>query len=144
MALNINFKREKLISRSNYIKQLINTTLFFEINSFILYINSSELVLNKSLYYQENNKAYSPELIVKYINKLTEFQRNNTRALSIIKSIISVDNTERFKDKKTFKELFEVIKATFSKSSLELISRYLDRIIKANYNSFKIINKYTN
>ena len=144
MASNISFKGEKLVGRSNYIKWLTNATLFFEINGFILYIDSSELASNKSLYYQENNKAYSPELVVKYIDKLAEFQRNNTRALSTIKSIISVDNTEWFKDKKTSKELFEVIKATFGEFSLELISRYLDRIIEANYNSFKTIDEYTN
>ena len=143
MASNISFKGEKLVGRSNYIEWLTNTTLFFEINSFMLYIDGSELAPDKSLYYQDN-KAYSPELAVKYIDKLAEFQRNNTRALGVIKSIISVDNTERFKDKKTSKELFEAIKATFSESSLELISRYLDRIIEANYNSFKIIDKYTN
>ena len=94
MASNISFKGEKLIGRSNYVQWLTNATLFFKINGFIPYINSSELALNKSLYYQENNKAYSPELVVKYIDKLAEFQRNNTRALSTIKSIILVDNTK--------------------------------------------------
>ena len=107
------------------------------------YISGLELEPDKSLYYEENNKAYSPELAVKYIDKLTEFQRNNIKALSVIKSVILIDNTERFKDKRTAKELFEAIKATFGESSLELIGRYLDRIIDANYNSFKSIDEYT-
>ena len=51
MTSNISFKGEKLVGRSNYIEWLTNTTLFFEINSFILYINNSEITPNKSLYY---------------------------------------------------------------------------------------------
>ena len=93
MTSNISFKGEKLVGRSNYIEWLTNTTLFFEINGFMPYIDGSELAPDKSLYYQED-KAYSPELVVKYIDKLAEFQRNNIRVLSVIKSIISVDNTE--------------------------------------------------
>ena len=108
------------------------------------YIDGSDLEPNKDLYYKDTSTTYSPELAVKYIEKLSEFQRNNTRALGAIKSIISVDNTERFKDKKTAKELFEVIKSTFSESSLELISYYLDYIIEVNYNSSKSIDKYIN
>jgi hypothetical protein len=142
MASGITFKGEKLVGRSNYIEWLTNATLFFEINGFMPYIDGSELEPNKGLYYN-GDTAYSPELAVKYIDKLAEFQRNNTRALGAIKSTISVDNTERFKDKKTAKELFEAIKATFGESSLELIGRYLDRIIEANYNSFKTMDEYT-
>jgi hypothetical protein len=111
-------------------------------NSFMPYINSSELEPNKGLYYNSDT-AYSPKLAIKYINKLAEFQRNNTKALRAIKSMISVNNTKRFKDKKTAKKLFKAIKATFGEFSLEIISRYLDRIIKANYNLFKTIDKYT-
>ena len=139
---SISFKGEKLVGWSNYIEQLTNTTLFFEINGFMPYIDGSDLEPNKDLYYKDTI-AYSPELAVKYIEKLSEYQRNNTRALEAIKSIISVDNTERFKDKKTAKELFKAIKSTFSESSLELINRYLDYIIEANYNSSKSIDEYT-
>jgi hypothetical protein len=120
LALGITFKREKLVGCSNYIEWLTNATLFFEINGFMPYIDGSELEPNKGLYYNSDT-AYSPELAVKYIDKLTEFQRNNTTALSVIKLTISVDNTERFKDKKTAKELFKAIKATFGEFSLELI-----------------------
>ena len=107
------------------------------------YIDGSQAEPNKALYYSEDDKAYSPELAVRYIDRLGEYQRNNTRALGAIKSIISVDNTERFKDKKTPKELFTAIKTTFSESSLELIGRYLDRIIEANYNSSRSMDEYT-
>lgn len=143
MATSITFKGEKLVGRSNYIEWLTNATLFFEINGFMPYIDGSEAEPNKALYYIEDNKAYSPELAVRYTDRLAEYQRNNTRALGAIKSIISVDNTERFKDKKTAKELFDTIKATFGESSLELIGRYLDRIIEANYNSSKSMDEYT-
>ena len=143
MASGISFKGEKLVGRSNYIEWLTNATLFFEINGFMPYISGLELEPDKSLYYKADNTAYSPKLAVKYIDKLAEFQRNNIKALGAIKSVISVDNSERFKDKKTAKELFEAIKATFGESSLELIGRYLDRIIGANYSSFKTMDEYT-
>ena len=144
MASGITFKGEKLVGRSNYIEWLTNATLFLEINGFMSYIDGSELEPNKDLYYDpKEKKAYSPELAIKYIDKQSEYQRNNSRALGAIKSIISIDNTERFKDKKTAKELFEAIKSTFGESSLELIGRYLDRILEANYNSYKSIDEYT-
>jgi hypothetical protein len=107
------------------------------------YINGSESEPDKSLYYKDNKKAFSPKLAVKYIEKLSEYQRNNIKALDAIKAVISLDNTERFKDKKSAKDLFNVIKSTFGKSSLELIGRYLNRILKANYTSFKSMDEYT-
>jgi hypothetical protein len=107
------------------------------------YINGSESEPDKSLYYKDNKEAYSPELAVKYIKKLSEYQRNNIKALGAIKSVISLDNTERFKDKKSAKGLFEAIKSTFGELSLELIGRYLDRILEANYTSFKSMDEYT-
>ena len=143
MASGISFKGEKLVGRSNYIEWLTNATLFLEINGFMPYIDGSEVKPDKSLYYKEDNTPYSPELAVKYIDKLAEFSRNNTRALGAIKSIISVDNTERFKDQKTAKELFNSIKTTFGESSLELIGRYLDKIIDTSYSSSRSMDKYT-
>jgi hypothetical protein len=107
------------------------------------YIDSTETSPNKSLYFKANNKAYSPELAVKYHEKLSKYKRNNKRVLGAIKSIISIENTERFKDKTSAKDLFDAIKSTFGKSSLKLIGRYLDRILEANYNSFSSIDEYT-
>jgi hypothetical protein len=139
----ISFKGEKLVGRSNYIEWLTNATLFFEINGFMSYINGSESEPDKSLYYKDNKEAYNPKLAVKYIKKLSEYQRNNIKALGAIKSVILLDNTERFKDKKSAKDLFKAIKNTFGKSSLELIGRYLDRILEADYTLFKSMNEYT-
>jgi hypothetical protein len=143
MASSISFKGDKLIGRSNYVEWLTNATLFFEINGFMPYIDGTETSPDKSLYFKANNEAYSPELAVKYHEKLSEYERNNKRALGAIKSIISIENTERFKDKTSAKDLFDAIKSTFGKSSLELIGRYLDRILEANYNSFSSIDEYT-
>ena len=142
MATSIPFKGEKLIGRSNYIEWLTNATLFLETNGFMPYIDGTEQEPNKSLYYKDKI-PYSPELAIKDIDKLGEFRRNNTRALGAIKTIISVDNTECFKDKKTAKELFEAIKATFGETSLELIGRYLDYILDARYSSSKSMDEYT-
>jgi hypothetical protein len=73
------FKRNKLISKINYIKYYKNANLYLKINSYILYINSTEISFNKALYYKTNinniifNKPYSPELGIKYLNKELEF-----------------------------------------------------------------------
>ena len=99
------FKGDKLIRRTNYIEWINNATLFLEINGFMPYINGSKEKPIKSLYYSDNNKAYSPELAVKYIEKESKFYRNLKKALGAIKSIISIDNIERFKDKKDAKTL---------------------------------------
>jgi len=115
------FKSEKLIGRSNYLEWLTNANLFFEINGYMLYIDGSEKSPDRSLYYKTTKEAYSPELAVKYSEKLGEFTRNNKKALGAIKSIISLENTERFKDKTSASELYNIIKATFGERSLELI-----------------------
>ena len=63
------------------------------------YIDRSEASSIKSLYFKPNSEEYySSELSVKYIDKELEFQRNSKKALGAIKSIISLDNIERFKD----------------------------------------------
>ena len=73
------FKGDKLVGKTNYIKQYNNATLFLEINDYIPYIDSIELSPNKALYYKANtdstisNKPYSPELGFKYIEKELEF-----------------------------------------------------------------------
>ena len=139
---SISFKGEKLLGSSNYIEWLLNATLFLEINSFMPYINRTKASPNKALYYN-NNKLYSPELGVRYAEKLSEYDCNNKKALGALKSIILVNNTERFKDKTDARALFKAIKATYGESSFELLGRYFNRIIKANYNSYKNIYKYT-
>ena len=113
------------------------------------YINGSETTPNKALYYKGNidntisDIPYSPELGVKYIEKELEFQRNAKKALGAIKSTISIDNIDWFKDKTSARDLWNAIISTYSESSLELISRYLNKIIDANYSSFTSIDEYT-
>ena len=105
MASNISFKGELLIKKSNYINWLRKANLFLEINSFMPYIDGTEKAPDKSLYYGSDSKPHSPELAVKYIDKEAEFNRNLSKALGAIKSIISINNTKRFKDKKTTNSL---------------------------------------
>ena len=58
MSLDQLFKGEKLVKRSNYLEQLINTNLFFKIsNSYILYIDSlEELPINNNSFYCKTKK----------------------------------------------------------------------------------------
>jgi gag-polypeptide of LTR copia-type len=113
------------------------------------YINSSEVSPNKALYYKSNTDntisdiPYSPELGIKYLEKELEFQRNSKKALGTIKSIISTDNIDWFKDKTSTKALWDIIISTYGESSLELISHYLNKIINSNYSSFTSIDEYT-
>ncbi|KFY92298.1 hypothetical protein V500_04228 [Pseudogymnoascus sp. VKM F-4518 (FW-2643)] len=137
------FKGEKLIGKTNYIEWYMNATLYLEINGYMPYIDSSEAAPNKSLYFKDENTPYSPELGVKYIEKELEYQRNSKKALGAIKSIISIDNVDRFKDRNSPRQLWKAIKSTYGETSLELISRYLNKIIDCHYTSFKSIDEYT-
>src|SRR5690349_664116 len=124
------FKGEKLIGKSNYIEWHNTAILFLEINGYMPYIDGSEARPNKALYYKSDTDnsisdvPYSPELGVKYIEKELEYQRNSKKALGAIKSIISIDNINRFKDKTNSLDLWNAIIATYGETSLELISRY--------------------
>jgi hypothetical protein len=140
---SISFRGEKLIGKSNYIEWLSNAKLFLEINGFMAYIDGTENKPIKSLYYDEDGDAKSDELAVKYYEKSSEFERNNKKALGAIKSIISIENIERFKDKATASELWEAIISTYGDSSLELLGRYFNKLILADYSSFKNIDEYT-
>ena len=115
------FKGEKLIGRSNYIEWLNAAVLYLEINGYMAYIDGTEREPDIKLYFKTNItsegnvdlEAYSPELAVKYSEKLSEFERANKKALEAIKSIISLENTERFKDKKTARDLWSAITTTY-------------------------------
>jgi Reverse transcriptase (RNA-dependent DNA polymerase)/gag-polypeptide of LTR copia-type/Integrase core domain len=143
------FKGDKLIGKTNYIEWHSNASLFLEINGYMPYIDGTEAAPNKALYYKSNTDnsvsdiPYSPELGIKYIEKELDYQRNSKKALGAIKSIISTENIDRFKDKPSAKALWEAIVSTYGESSLELISRYLNRIIDSNYSSFASIDEYT-
>jgi hypothetical protein len=113
------FKGDKLVGISNYIEWKTNADLFLEINGYILYIDGTEESPSKSLYYKietstnkegKETRSYgdtlSPKLGARYSNRMSEYNRNNKRALGALKSIISLDNNNRFKDKITAKDLY--------------------------------------
>jgi hypothetical protein len=139
---SITFKGDQLIGKSNYIEWLTQAKLFLEINGFMPYIDKSEDRPNKDLYYK-GNTARTAELAVKYYEKTSEYERNNKRALGAIKSIILLDNTERFKDKTDASTLWDTINSTYGDSSFELLGRYFDKLIDNNYNNYKNIDEYT-
>ena len=112
MSAISSFKGDKLVGSSNYIEWKTNADLFLEINSYMSYIDGTEASPNKTLYYKiitktddrgKELRAYgepiSAELGARYADRLSEFSRNNKRALGALKSIISIDNNDRFKDK---------------------------------------------
>ena len=119
MSNFLSFKGDKLVDISNYIEQKTNTNLFLEINGYILYIDGTKESPSKSLYYKietSTNKegketrsysnALSPELGARYSNRMLEYNYNNKRALGALKSIILLDNNNRFKDKIIAKDLY--------------------------------------
>jgi hypothetical protein len=137
------FKGEKLVGKTNYIEWHNNAILYLEINGYMPYIDGTEAIPNKSLYYKDKDTPFSPELGVKYTEKELEYTRNSKKALGAIKSIISNDNIDRFKDKSNPKDLWKAITSTYGETSLELITRYLNKLIDYNYTSFKSIDEYT-
>jgi hypothetical protein len=99
------FKGDLLISRSNYIEWEPNAILYLKINGYMLYINGSKKEPDRSLYYKDTSTAYSPELAVKYIEQLSDYEDNQNKAFGALQSILSIDNIERFKDANSPSEL---------------------------------------
>ncbi len=77
------------------------------------FIDNSIKAPNKSLYFKTTHDTNSssgaivedeiprtPELGIKYIEKLDEYERNKKKAYGAIKSILSLDVIDSFKDKK--------------------------------------------
>jgi hypothetical protein len=106
------------------------------------YIDGTKESPSKSLYYKietSTNKegketrsygdALSPKLSARYSNRMSEYNRNNKRALGALKSIISLDNNNRFKDKIIAEDLYSL--NTFINSLLALLKLYFSLI----YNS---------
>jgi hypothetical protein len=54
----------------------------------MFYINNTETTFDKDLYYKSSTETFSFDLIIKYINKKTEFEYNSIKTLGIIKTII--------------------------------------------------------
>ncbi|PBP15315.1 retrotransposon protein, putative, Ty1-copia subclass, partial [Diplocarpon rosae] len=110
------------------------------------YIDGSESPPKYSLYFQKQGESYVPiseELSVRYWEKLSDFERASKKALGALKSIISLENQERFRDKSSARELFEAIKSIYDTKGLELISRYINKIVDNSYSSYKNIDEYT-
>ena len=91
------------------------------------YIDKTETTLSKRLYYNiktiikegkeiniYNIKPFIKELSTRYTDQISEFNRNNKRALSALKLVILNDNNDRFKDKTSFKDLYDNIVNTFN------------------------------
>ncbi|KAE9364362.1 hypothetical protein N431DRAFT_496881 [Stipitochalara longipes BDJ] len=113
-----------------------NTNLFLKINGYISYINRTETSPNKELYYKVVDKLDDK-------GKVTSSREEPiSPELGTLKSIILINNNERFKNKDEPNELYTTITSTFRQSTLELIGRYFNKIINNNYNSFNNINKY--
>jgi len=51
------------------------------------------------LYYNNINIIWSPELVIKYIKRETDFKYNIKKVLGVIKAIILDNNKDCFKDK---------------------------------------------
>jgi gag-polypeptide of LTR copia-type len=107
------------------------------------YINGSKKEPDRSLYYKDTSTAYSPELAVKYIERLSDYEDNQNKAFGALQSILSIDNIERFKDTNSPSELWSKIRSIFAESSFELISRYFEKIIYIDYNGYKNMDEYT-
>jgi hypothetical protein len=137
------FKGEPLVGRTNYIKWENNAKLFLEVNGFMPFIDGSEPKPDKSLYYNENGTPRSPELAVKYFERSTDYERNQKKALGALKSIISIENRERFKDSQTAAELWHEIIKLFGQSTFELIGIYIDKLINISYSACKTMDEYT-
>jgi hypothetical protein len=120
------FKGEPLIGKSNYIEWKTKADLYLEVNSYIPYINRAKLKLNKALYYKAikekndgDDKPYSLETAIKYAEKLSEYEDNSNKALGAIKSILSTENIERFRNIKDTISLYQAIISTFGSTSFE-------------------------
>ena len=137
------FKGNLLIGKSNYLEWLSEAKLYLEISGFMPYIDSSEIKPDKDLYYTTSDTPKSNELAIRYYEKLSEYNRNEAKALGALKSIISKDNIERFKDKESAAKLYKAINSTFGESSLDTIGRYYNKLIEANYNLYKSMDEYT-
>ncbi|TVY22171.1 Retrovirus-related Pol polyprotein from transposon TNT 1-94 [Lachnellula hyalina] len=135
MAAITSYKGEVLLKEAS---------LFLEIHGFMPYIDGLERnpLSIRSLYYTESGPR-SPKLAIKYLDKETEYSRNTKQALGAIKSTISADNIDRFKDQPTADLLWAAIKATFRETNLETIARYFNKLIDASYKSFKSADEYT-
>jgi hypothetical protein len=98
VSINLSFKGDKLIGRSNFLEWKKNAIFFLEIGGYIFYLDNIKIIPNKSLYF-DKEKPKSIKFNIKYINKLNEYEANEKKALGVFKLIINPDNINRFKNK---------------------------------------------
>jgi len=108
------------------------------------YCDGLEMEPDRDLYFtKDDNKAKSSELGVKYSEKLSEYTRNTRKALGALKSTISPNNANRFKDKFLAIALWKAIQNTFGESGLDTIGRFYTTLSNANYNNCTSMDEYT-
>ena len=129
------YKGEPLVGKSNYIEWKTKADLYLEINGYMPYIKGTKVEPNKALYFKKekneetlSTEPYSPETAIKYYERIAEYEDNQNKALGALKSIISIENIERFKAEKTANNLYQRIIDTFGKTSFEQIGYYLDKL----------------
>ena len=121
------YKGEPLVGKTNYIEWKTKVDLFLKVNGHMPYINGTKTAPDKTLYFKtvkdKDNKditeLYSPEIAIRYHERLTEYEDNQQKALGALKSIISIENIERFKTAKNALALYKLIIETFEKTSFE-------------------------
>ena len=148
------FKGEPLVGKSNYIDWKTKADLYLEINGYIPYINGAKTKLNKALYYKSTtptdgtketqmDELYFPEIAIRYYERLAESEDNQNKILGVIKSILSIDNIERYRTVTDAYTLYMQIKKTFGSTSFEQIGLYLDKINYTKYSDSQIMDSYT-
>ncbi|KAK6598999.1 hypothetical protein H4I96_08203 [Botrytis cinerea] len=133
-----------LNGRFNYIEWCSKAKLFLEANSVMPYIDDSDNGFDKQYYFKSNDISIFKELHLRYNEKLKEFKEKSKRVLAILKSIISMELGERFKEKSNPKELWDIINKIYGETLLDLIGRYFNKLIESNYNDFSSMDEYTN
>ncbi|PBP15305.1 hypothetical protein BUE80_DR013960 [Diplocarpon rosae] len=83
------------------------------------YIDSLESPPKCSLYFKKQKENY-----IHILEELaiSDYKRASKKALDALKSIISLENQKRFRDKSLAKELFRAIKSIYNTKGLKLIS----------------------
>ncbi len=148
------FKGEPLVGKSNYIDWKTKADLYLEINGYMPYINGAKTKPNKALYYKsttptdgtketQTDEPYSPETAIRYYERLAEYEDNQNKALGAIKSILSIDNIERYRTITDAYTLYMQIKEIFGSTSFEQIGLYLDKINYTKYSDSQTMDSYT-
>jgi hypothetical protein len=88
-------------------------------------------------------EPYNHETTIKFHERSAEFKENQNKALGALKSILSIENIEQFKNIDSASNLYQEIKNTFSDTSFEQIGLYLDKLNYTRYSDAKSMDNYT-